>query len=97
MLTAYKKFVRRNPGLVTNVERLLHWVVWNPERFSGSEFAYEAFNAAVGLLGIYNESILAGDHADPAAKWALWVAAVEQARRCMQSYSSRMAFCTRRR
>jgi hypothetical protein len=80
LLQSYKSFVRAHPGLVLNAERLLHWVVWNPERFSGSEYAYEGFNAAVGLLGIYNESILA-EHPDynaTVAKYALWLAAVEQ-------------------
>jgi hypothetical protein len=80
LLQSYKSFVRAHPGLVLNAERLLHWVVWNPERFSGSEYAYEGFNAAVGLLGIYNESILT-EHPDynaTVAKYALWLAAVEQ-------------------
>ncbi|WIA21530.1 hypothetical protein OEZ85_000729 [Tetradesmus obliquus] len=80
LLQSYKGFVRAHPGLVLNAERLLHWVAWNPERFSGSEYAYEAFNAAVGLIGIYNESILT-EHPDynaTVAKYALWLAAVEQ-------------------
>ncbi|KAF6252552.1 hypothetical protein COO60DRAFT_517416 [Scenedesmus sp. NREL 46B-D3] len=80
LLKSYKGFVRAHPGLVLNAERLLHWVAWNPERFSGSEYAYEGFNAAVGLLGIYNESILT-EHPDynvTVAKYALWLAAVEQ-------------------
>lgn len=79
-LQHYKSFVKQHPGLVLNLERLLHWVAWNPERFSGSEFAYEAFNAAVGLLGIYNESIIA-EHPDynaTVAKYAFLLAAVEQ-------------------
>lgn len=79
-LQHYKNFVKQHPGLVLNLERLLHWVAWNPERFSGSEFAYEAFNAAVGLLGIYNESIIA-EHPDynaTVAKYAFLLAAVEQ-------------------
>jgi hypothetical protein len=37
LLQHYKDFVRKHPGLVQNAERLLHWLVWNPERFSGSE------------------------------------------------------------
>eukprot|EP00878_Enallax_costatus_P039270 GHUV01044854.1.p1 GENE.GHUV01044854.1~~GHUV01044854.1.p1 ORF type:complete len:173 (+),score=50.57 GHUV01044854.1:193-711(+) len=80
LLQHYKTFVKQHPSLVLNLERLLHWVAWNPERFSGSEFAYEAFNAAVGLLGIYNESILT-EHPDynaTVARYALWLAAVEQ-------------------
>jgi hypothetical protein len=43
--------------------------------------AYESFNAAVGLLGIYNDSILTehpGQQQQEAAKWAFWLAAVEQ-------------------
>lgn len=82
LLHHYKSFVKQHPSLVLNLERLLHWVAWNPERFSGSEFAYEAFNSAVGLLGIYNESILA-EHPDynaTVAKYALWLAAVQQVR-----------------
>lgn len=80
LLQHYKSFVKQHPTLVLNLERLLHWVAWNPERFSGSEFAYEAFNAAVGLLGIYNESILAEhpDYSATVAKYALWLAAVQQ-------------------
>eukprot|EP00879_Flechtneria_rotunda_P030831 GHRR01033522.1.p1 GENE.GHRR01033522.1~~GHRR01033522.1.p1 ORF type:complete len:112 (+),score=23.10 GHRR01033522.1:754-1089(+) len=80
LLQKYKAFVKRHPSIVLNAERLLHWVAWNPERFHGSEYAYEAFNAAVGLLGIYNESILADhpEYSDTIAKWALWLAAVEQ-------------------
>lgn len=76
----YKNFVREHPALVSNAEQLLHWVVWNPDRFTGSEYAYEAFNAAVGLVGIYNQSILAEkDGAQPqGANWYLWLAAVEQ-------------------
>lgn len=80
-LDGYKSFVRKHPSLIQNAERLLHWVAWNPERFSGSEFAYEGFNAAVGLLGIYNESILAHSTTkDGQTNWALWLAAVEQVR-----------------
>lgn len=80
LLQHYKAFVKQHPALVLNAERLLHWVAWNPERFSGSEYAYEAFNAAVGLLGIYNESILADtpEYSGNVAQWALWLAAVEQ-------------------
>jgi hypothetical protein len=80
LLQSYKSFVRAHPGLVLNAERLLHWVVWNPERFSGSEYAYEGFNAIVGLLGIYNESILTEhpDYNTTVAKYAFWLAAVEQ-------------------
>jgi hypothetical protein len=37
LLQQYKAFVKKHPGLVQNAERLLHWLVWNPERFSGSE------------------------------------------------------------
>jgi hypothetical protein len=45
--------------------------------------AYESFNAAVGLLGIYNEAILSeqpGQQQQDAANWAFWLAAVEQVR-----------------
>lgn len=44
--------------------------------------AYESFNAAVGLLGIYNDAILSeqpGQQQD-VASWAFWLAAVEQVR-----------------
>jgi hypothetical protein len=80
-LQLYKDFVREHSALVVNLERLAHWVVWNPERFNGSEFAYEAFNAAVGLLGLYNESIIAGEQV-PADQtdWGFLLAAVEQVR-----------------
>jgi hypothetical protein len=37
LLRHYKAFVRQHPSLVVNAERLLHWLAWNPERFSGSE------------------------------------------------------------
>lgn len=37
LLQRYKAFVKKYPSLVVNAERLLHWLVWNPERFSGSE------------------------------------------------------------
>jgi hypothetical protein len=37
LLQQYKAFVKKHPSLVQNAERLLHWLVWNPERFSGSE------------------------------------------------------------
>lgn len=37
ILQQYKTFVRKHPSLVQNAERLLHWLVWTPERFSGSE------------------------------------------------------------
>jgi hypothetical protein len=37
VLQQYKAFVRKHPSLIQNGERLLHWLVWNPERFSGSE------------------------------------------------------------
>jgi hypothetical protein len=81
-LEAYKRFVRDNASLVVNLERLAHWVAWSPDRFHGSEFAYEAFNAAVGLLGLYNESVMEED--DPAAgaqsDWGFALAAVEQVR-----------------
>jgi hypothetical protein len=79
-LEAYKRFVRENGSLVVNLERLAHWFAWSPDRFHGSEFGYEAFNAAVGLLGLYNESIMAED--DPGAgaqtDWGFALAAVEQ-------------------
>ena len=80
-LEAYKSFVRQHSALVLNLERLAHWIVWNPERFNGSEFTYEAFNAAVGLLGLYNESIVAGDEGSgEQMDWGFLLAAVEQVR-----------------
>eukprot|EP00878_Enallax_costatus_P028966 GHUV01031335.1.p1 GENE.GHUV01031335.1~~GHUV01031335.1.p1 ORF type:complete len:193 (+),score=27.23 GHUV01031335.1:193-771(+) len=94
LLQHYKTFVKQHPSLVLNLERLLHWVAWNPERFSGSEFAYEAFNAAVGLLGIYNESILT-EHPDynaTVARYALWLAAVEQVRAHQRSCTANVRF-----
>jgi hypothetical protein len=82
-LEAYKSFVRQHSALVVNLERLAHWVVWNPERFNGSEFSYEAFNAAVGLLGLYNDSIMAPEDASgPQTDWGFLLAAVEQVRPC---------------
>lgn len=50
--------------------------------------AYESFNAAVGLLGIYNDAILSeqpGQQQQDAANWAFWLAAVEQVRGRVQS------------
>lgn len=80
-LELYKSFVRQHSALVYNLERLAHWAAWSPDRFNGSEFAYEAFNAAVGLLGLYNESIVAGDEASgDQTDWAFALAAVEQVR-----------------
>jgi hypothetical protein len=81
LLASYKDFVRRNSGLVINLERLAHWVAWSPERFSGSEFGYEAWNAAVGLLGLYNDSILDEDGpgaGEPSTDYAFMLAALEQ-------------------
>jgi hypothetical protein len=80
MLQAYKHFVREHSALVLNLERLAHWVAWSPERFNGSEVVYEAFNAAVGLLGLYNDSIISGE--GPAAgeqtDYGFLLAALEQ-------------------
>lgn len=43
--------------------------------------AYEGFNAAVGLLGVYNDAILSERPGqEQLARWALWLAAVEQVR-----------------
>lgn len=79
----YKEFVRRNESLVTNLERLAHWVAWSPDRFSGSEFAYEAFNSAVGLVGLLNDSIIHGESSagDEGTDWGFMLAALEQVRR----------------
>jgi hypothetical protein len=86
-LELYKSFVREHSALVVNLERLAHWVVWNPERFNErSEFAYEAFNAAVGLLGLYNESIISSDDgAGEQTDWGFLLAAVEQVRLVKES------------
>jgi Peroxisomal membrane protein (Pex16) len=82
LLRVYADFVKAHPGLVQNVERLAHWVVYaTPDRFSSSEYAYEGFIAALGLLGLLNESILAGETPglDSSARAAaIWLAAVEQ-------------------
>ncbi len=87
LLDPYKGFVRQHPGLVHTLEQVLHFLAWNPERFSSSEYAYEGFNAAVGLLALFNESILAEEVRapdTPAGKvfnWSMWLRAVEQVRR----------------
>ena len=79
-LEAYRGFVRKHHALVVNLERLLHWVAWSPDRFNGSEFSYEAFNAAVGLLGLYNDSIVAdaSPEGNEQTDWGFMLAAVEQ-------------------
>jgi hypothetical protein len=81
VLQAYNRFVREHPNLVANLERLAHLLAYAPDRFfSGSEFGYEAFNAAVGLIGLYNDSLLNEKHGRSASgqDWGLWLAAVEQ-------------------
>ncbi|KAI8476029.1 MAG: hypothetical protein J3K34DRAFT_516939 [Monoraphidium minutum] len=82
-LELYKRFVREHSALVVNLERLAHWFAWSPERFGSdgarSEFAYEAWNAGVGLLGLYNESIMSGEScAAEGTDWGFLLAAVEQ-------------------
>lgn len=78
-------FVRAHPALIQNLERLAHWVAWSPDRFSGSEFAYEAFNAGVGLAGLYHDTILNGElrpDAGAGTDWGFLLAALEQVRSC---------------
>lgn len=82
-LEAYKEFVRNNASLITNLERLAHWVAWSPDRFQGSEFAYEAFNSAVGLVGLFNDSIIHGEvkpDGSEGTDWGFMLAALEQVR-----------------
>ncbi|GFR45188.1 hypothetical protein Agub_g6577, partial [Astrephomene gubernaculifera] len=59
MLSRYKEWVKRHPGIVQNLDWLLLLSVWNPGRTSGGyEFTYEAYHAAVGLLSLWHQSIL---------------------------------------
>lgn len=67
---------------------VLHNTITTATAAAGTSFpprsacsAYESFNAAVGLLGIYNDAILSeqpGQQQQDAANWAFWLAAVEQ-------------------
>lgn len=84
LLERYKSWVRQHPGAVEGIERSLQLLTWFPDRFSSSEYALEGINAAVGLLGLWHESIVHnGAPSNGAAhsngrNWALWLAAVEQ-------------------
>ena len=76
-LEAYKEFVRNHPLSVQSLERLLQLFAWSPQRFSSSEFAYETYNAAIGLLSLWHENIIQGDHSGAAAQWQTCLTAVE--------------------
>lgn len=57
--------------------------------------AYESFNAAVGLLGLYNDAIIAehpGQQKD-VANWAFWLAAVEQVGWCARVKGALVCLC----
>ena len=76
--------MRSNPGLVSNLDWLLYLALWNPNRLAASEFSYEAYHAAIGLLSVWHQHIL--DEADGGADggrgqaYGLWLTAVEQVR-----------------
>ena len=60
MAQIYKDWVRSNAGTVTALESSLSALTWLlPNRFTGSELALEAVQAALGLLQLCNERILA--------------------------------------
>lgn len=75
----YKSWVRRHPGMVQNLDWLLYLTVWNPQRMNSSEFGYEAYHAAVGLLSVWHQNII--DEVNLPVKrpaYSLWLDALEQ-------------------
>jgi hypothetical protein len=86
-LEAYKSWVRDHPFLIQNVERLLQLFAWSPQRFSSSEFAYETYSAAIGLLSLWHENIIHGDQSSAAANWQTLLTAVELVSRVPLSFA----------
>lgn len=83
MLEAYKAWVRRHPGVVQNLELLLYVTMWSPARLgaSASEFGYEAYHAAIGLLSVWHQHLLGDGAAGGAAasrSLGVWLDALEQ-------------------
>ena len=83
----YKRWVRKHPKVVNNLDWLVYLALWSPLRTSSStddssssEASYEAFNAAIGLLSVWHQHIL--DEVDPALPKrpgaALFLDALEQ-------------------
>ncbi|KAG2498694.1 hypothetical protein HYH03_003434 [Edaphochlamys debaryana] len=80
MLTAYKDWVKKHPGWVSNLDWLLLFTVWNPGRATGggSEATYEAYHAGVGLLSLWHQYILEeGSLPTPRPPQYLWLDAIE--------------------
>lgn len=79
MLKAYKDWVKRHPGTVQNLDWLLYLTVWSPTRIGSSEYGYEAYHAAVGLLALWHQHILEEDELPTTRpKPYLWLDALEQ-------------------
>ena len=80
----YKAWVRANSNLIGAIEGGLSSLTWLlPDRFSDSELSLEGLNTFIGLLSLYNESILqepayAKDQRKP-TPWPFWLGAIQQA------------------
>lgn len=80
LLAKYKALVKRNPGVVQNLDWLLYLVNFNPSRLSSSgEANYELYHAAIGLLSLFHQGVLEEDEL-PAKRpsSSVWLDAVEQ-------------------
>ena len=84
LLQRYTSWVKQHPGLVQNLDWLLYIVQWNPGRLSSSEFTYEAYHAAVGLLSVWHAQILEEDVRRSTSSRGLDL--IEQVRACMHAY-----------
>lgn len=82
MLEAYKAWVRKHPGVVSNFDWLLYLTVWSPSRqnSAASELQYERYHALVGLLSVWHQHIIDEPNHAPGAKPgpALWLDLLEQ-------------------
>jgi peroxin-16 len=82
----HAKHNNRLAGLVSNLDWLLYLGVYGPGRQAqedaGSEWRYEAYHAAIGLLSVWHNHILDEDDQGRSCRppLALWLDLLEQAR-----------------
>mmetsp|Transcript_36853 Transcript_36853/g.93039 ORF Transcript_36853/g.93039 Transcript_36853/m.93039 type:complete len:498 (-) Transcript_36853:640-2133(-) len=94
MLDAYKAWVRKHPGIVSNLDWLLYLTVWSPTRqnSTASEFQYEGYHALVGLLSVWHQHIIDEPNNVAGAKPppALWLDLLEQVETLMELRAMQM-------
>ena len=83
LLARHAAWVRANAGAVAALESLASSATWLlPDRFAEGEAGLEAAHAALGLLSVYHEALLAPDapHGCGAPRLPLALAALQQVR-----------------